>query len=102
LDIGRRFYTGVLGFGEVANPPDLASRGGAWFRPGDVTLHLGAEDDFMPAKKPDPALRRQDCATILTKCADHKIDVILDPLPLAGRQQCYSVGRFGNRIELIS
>lgn len=101
-DIARRFYTGVLGFEEVAKPPELASRGGAWFRSGAVTLHLGVEDDFMPAKKAHPALRCEDYATILIKCTEHKIDVILDPLPFAGRPHCYIADPFGNRIELIS
>ncbi|HWG60544.1 MAG TPA: hypothetical protein VG253_02410 [Streptosporangiaceae bacterium] len=31
-DLLRGFYHGVLGFDEIAKPPDLAPRGGCWFR----------------------------------------------------------------------
>ena len=46
----RDFFVGVLGMTEVDKPPALAARGGAWFRAGDVELHLGVEDNFRPAR----------------------------------------------------
>ncbi len=52
----RAFYSGILGLEEVAKPPELAKRGGAWFKAGDVALHLGVEADFRPARKVHPAL----------------------------------------------
>ncbi|MBV9700068.1 MAG: glyoxalase, partial [Candidatus Eremiobacteraeota bacterium] len=53
-DAAREFYAGVLGFEEVAKPPELAARGGAWFRSGDARLHLGVDREFRPAKKAHP------------------------------------------------
>ena len=37
----RHFYERVLGLEEIAKPPDLAVRGGAWFSNGAVAVHLG-------------------------------------------------------------
>jgi catechol 2,3-dioxygenase-like lactoylglutathione lyase family enzyme len=58
----RRFYAEGLGLTEVEKPPELAGRGGAWFRAydeeGAVTaeLHVGVEEPFAPARKAHPAL----------------------------------------------
>ena len=101
-DAARRFYIGVLGFDEVAKPPELAARGGAWFRSGTVTLHVGVDDAFTPATKAHPALCCEDYAEILKKCTEHNVDITPDPLPFAGRAHCYIADPFGNRIELIS
>ncbi len=47
----REFYVGVLGFKELPKPEKLAKRGGAWFRSGDVTLHVGVDETFTPQRK---------------------------------------------------
>ena len=56
----RAFYQGLLGLEERPKPPVLAARGGCWFSNGRVTLHLGVEDDFRPARKAHPALVVED------------------------------------------
>lgn len=53
----RAFYVRLLGLTELQKPPELASRGGAWFQCGTLQLHLGVEAEFRPAKKAHPALR---------------------------------------------
>src|SRR5699024_12503963 len=58
--VARDFYTGILGMVEIDKPPVLAARGGAWFRSGGVELHLGAEDDFRPARKGPPGILTSD------------------------------------------
>ncbi|MGO3639846.1 VOC family protein [Glutamicibacter arilaitensis] len=57
----RRFYVEGLGMSEASKPPALAGRGGCWFRAlhaGTVVaeVHLGVEDEFIPAKKAHPGL----------------------------------------------
>ena len=47
----RAFYAGLLGIPELAKPPALAARGGAWFERGPVKVHLGVDPDFRPARK---------------------------------------------------
>ena len=59
-DRAREFYAGVLGLSEVQKPAMLAMNGGAWFKSGDVELHLGVERDFAPARKAHPALLYRD------------------------------------------
>jgi catechol 2,3-dioxygenase-like lactoylglutathione lyase family enzyme len=97
----RAFYVDVLGFGEVPKPPELAARGGAWFRSGSVSLHLGVDDPFTPAKKAHPALRCHDYEALIRRIAERDIEVTPDALPFEGRPHCYVADPFGNRIELI-
>ncbi len=68
----RDFFVGVLGMTEVDKPPVLAARGGAWFRAGDVELHLGVEDNFRPARKWSFALlliRQAASASVLSRAS---------------------------------
>ena len=57
------FYAGVLGLEEAPKPPELAGRGGRWFRSGPVEVHLGVEERFVPATKAHPALLVDDLAS---------------------------------------
>src|SRR5216683_3941776 len=54
-DRARAFYSGILGFAEIAKPPQMAERKSIWFVAGAVNLHLGIELDFHPAKRAHPA-----------------------------------------------
>ncbi len=56
VEDARAFYTTVLGLREVPKPGGLLKLGGAWFTNGSVELHLGAEENFRPARKAHPAL----------------------------------------------
>lgn len=97
----RAFYVGALEFEEVPKPTELAARGGAWFRSGEVALHVGVDESFIPAKKAHPALRCRGYDALLKRLNDHGIAVTPDPLLFDGRPHCYVSDPFGNRIELI-
>jgi len=101
-DKARAFYVELLGFEEVPKPPELAGRGGAWFRAGDVALHLGVDPDFRPARKAHPALRCTDYTAQLERLKGAGVTVTLDGLPFEGSPHCYIADPFGNRIELIA
>jgi catechol 2,3-dioxygenase-like lactoylglutathione lyase family enzyme len=75
----REFYSGVLGLAEESKPPNLAARGGVWFRAGTLRLHLGVDPDFRPARKAHPVTDE----------------------PLTGFNRVYVFDPFGNRIELL-
>ena len=96
----RGFYQGILGLEERPKPPVLAARGGCWFSNDRVTLHLGVEDDFRPARKAHPALVVEDldalCASLRRPGTSVRFD---DEVP--GVRRCYVDDPFGNRIELI-
>ena len=99
-DRARVFYGGVLGFDEVPKPPELAGRGGVWFRAATAEVHLGVEDDFRPAKKAHPALLVDDLEAVKQACeaAGHAIE---PGSPLTGFVRADVHDPFGNRIELL-
>ncbi|MGD0380760.1 MAG: VOC family protein [Acidimicrobiales bacterium] len=96
----RAFYQDILGLGERPKPPVLAARGGCWFSNDRVTLHLGVDEDFRPARKAHPALVVEDldalCASLDVAGHEVRFD---DEVP--GIRRCYVDDPFGNRIELI-
>lgn len=96
----RAFYTGVLGLQEVPKPPNLAKRGGVWFSGGTLSLHLGVEDDFRPAKKAHPALLVEGLAELAARCEAAGHPANRDE-PLEGYERVYVADPFGNRIELM-
>lgn len=61
----RAFYGDILGIPEVEKPEALQARGGVWFESGAVKIHLGVEDDFLPAKKAHPALVVSDLNSLI-------------------------------------
>ncbi|WP_437761572.1 VOC family protein [Sorangium sp. So ce281] len=94
------FYRDVLGMEQVPKPEPLASRGGAWFRAGGVTVHLGVERDFQPARKAHPgfAVRGIDEIAAALLAAGHAVRWS-DELP--GVRRFHTDDPFGNRIEII-
>ena len=54
-DEARAFYRDVLQIPEVAKPTHLAARGGCWFERGPLKVHVGVEENFVPARKAHPA-----------------------------------------------
>jgi len=100
----RAFYGRLLGLQELAKPPALAARGGAWFACGGQQLHVGVAPDFTAATKAHPAL-------VVDSARD--LDVLAERLTLAGApvhwdDELSGVARFytedpwGNRLELLS
>jgi hypothetical protein len=79
----RDFYQGLLGIPEVAKPPELAGRGGAWFERGALKIHHGVEGDFRPARKAHPALLVTDLEGLVSRLKAHQGHVIDDD-PLEG------------------
>src|SRR5690606_20149750 len=69
-DAAREFYGAGLGLTEVPKPPDLAGRGGCWFRGLDdagavvAEIHVGVEEPFVAARKAHPALLADDAAAL--------------------------------------
>ena len=96
-----RFYGAILGLTQVEKPPELAPRGGVWFRDGDLEVHLGVEEpEFMPARKAHPAFLVQNLATLRERIETAGYRVT-DDVPLEGFHRCHVRDPFGNRIELV-
>ena len=96
----REFYAGLLGIAEVAKPPELAKRGGAWFENGHVKIHLGVETDFRPARKAHPGLLVDGLETLVALLRNHGYSVTEDAA-IEGQLRAFVADPFGNRIELI-
>lgn len=96
----RRFYRDLLEMEEVDKPPVLAARGGAWFRHGDLELHLGVEDGFEPAKKAHPGIIVEDLDRLAERLADAEIEVRPDDA-FPGHRRFYVDDCFGNRLEFL-
>lgn len=92
----RQFYVTILGLHEIGKPPELAKRGGAWFRGSGVEIHIGIEEDFRPAKKAHPGFLVDDLDALTARLPD----AIPDDL-FPGFRRVYVSDPVGNRIELL-
>jgi catechol 2,3-dioxygenase-like lactoylglutathione lyase family enzyme len=95
------FYAGVVGLRQVAKPPQLAARGGCWFRGEGVELHLGVEEGFRASTKAHPAFRIEGLAQLRAALEASGVVVHDDDTQLEGHVRCYASDPFGNRLELI-
>ena len=95
-----KFYGAILGLTQVDKPPELAPRGGVWFRTEGLEVHLGIEEPFTPARKAHPAFLVQDLETLR-----ERIELggyrVTDDVPLEGFHRCHVRDPFGNRLELV-
>jgi hypothetical protein len=97
----KLFYEGMLHLQVIEKPPALAQRGGVWFQCGAVQLHLGADPDFVPARKAHPAFAVDDLPTLLGELRAR--NVIIEPQETVnGRERVNLTDPFGNRVELIA
>ena len=96
----RAFWGGVLDMQELAKPPVLAARGGCWFRGGDLEVHLGVEDPFLPAHKAHPGLLVEGLSALAGRleAAGHPVTWD-DDFP--GHDRFYCADPFGNRLEFL-
>ena len=99
-DAAVRFYGAILGLTQVAKPPELAPRGGVWFRDDDLEVHLGVEEPFTPAQKAHPAFLVRNLETLRARieAAGYRVT---DDVPLLGFHRCHVRDPFGNRLELV-
>jgi catechol 2,3-dioxygenase-like lactoylglutathione lyase family enzyme len=95
-----KFYGAILGMTQVAKPPELAPRGGLWFRDGALEVHLGIEEPFTPARKAHPAFLVRNLATLRERIETAGYRVT-DDVPLEGFHRCHVRDPFGNRLELV-
>ena len=101
-DEARAFYGGLLGLVEVAKPPELAKRGGCWFELPEGTcgqLHLGADQDFRPARKAHVAFVVSNLMGLTEMAQSQGFEVVEDRAD--GTDQVYIHDPFGNRLEFV-
>jgi catechol 2,3-dioxygenase-like lactoylglutathione lyase family enzyme len=103
-DAARGFYGELLGLTEVTKPLPLAARGGVWFAVGAQQLHIGVQEDHVPARKAHPGFRTADrlaldqlAATLSAAGHEPRWD---DELP--GTARFFVPDPWGNRIEILA
>ena len=98
-DAARGFFGDLLGMREVPKPANL-SPSGCWFESGSVSIHIGVDPDFRPARKAHPALLVSDLAAIESRlrAAGHPLR---EDKPVEGYVRLFTEDPFGNRIEIM-
>jgi catechol 2,3-dioxygenase-like lactoylglutathione lyase family enzyme len=96
----RSFWQELLGFEEITKPPELAPRGGCWFRGHGIEIHVGVESDFRPAARSHPGLQVVDIDAWAARLAAAGHDVAWDSA-FPGMRRFYCADPFGNRLEFL-
>lgn len=96
----REFFVDVLGFEEIEKPANLQARGGAWFSCNAITVHMGVEEPFSPARKAHPAFEVEGLASLRRHLGERNISFI-DDTDLPGANRIYVYDPFGNRLEFL-
>jgi catechol 2,3-dioxygenase-like lactoylglutathione lyase family enzyme len=100
-DDATNFYEGLLGLTRVPKPAALEARGGCWFVSDAVTVHVGVEESFAPARKAHPAFGVSGIDVLAARLEAAGTTVTWD-YELDDVRRCYVADPFGNRIELIA
>lgn len=95
----RAFYGELLGMTELAKPPALAARGGAWFRSGEAVLHLGVEEPFAPAHKAHPAFLVTNLDQVRSDLVRAGYVCVPADGEITGVRRFHTMDPFGNRLE---
>ena len=98
-DEARRFFVDLLGMNEVPKPANL-SPSGCWFTGGTMSLHLGVDPEFRPARKAHPALLVDDLDGLRIRLEEADC-MTWDDKPVEGYRRFFTEDPFGNRIELM-
>jgi catechol 2,3-dioxygenase-like lactoylglutathione lyase family enzyme len=96
----RAFFADLLGWTELTKPVNLQKRGGVWFSCGTHQVHVGVQQDFVPAKKAHPAFHVRNLDALRSYLEQHDVRVV-DDEPLEGAKRFYLFDPFGNRLEFL-
>ena len=94
------FYGGLIGLQQIAKPGNLVKRGGIWFSTATLQLHVGIDQDFVPARKAHVALEVRDLGSLRARLAAAGVAMTEDE-PLEGYDRFYVSDPFGNRLEFL-
>lgn len=111
-EAARHFYRDGLAMAEVEKPPELAARGGAWFRSYDdagavsAEIHVGVEEAFVPARKAHPAFVVDDVRgleAVGKRLIEAGFEVDWSQRSsFAGYERFHTLDGHGNRVEVLA
>lgn len=99
-EVARNFYGDLLGMAEIRKPDNLKTRGGCWFRCGSQEVHIGIQQDFIPAQKAHPGFTVNALEELKLRLQKAGYPVNEDA-PINGRSRCFTIDPYGNRIEFL-
>lgn len=99
-DRARAFWAGALGMTELVKPPELAARGGCWFRAGRLEVHLGVQEPFTPATKAHPGILVASLDEVVAALTAAGHEPRRDRA-FPGFDRCCATDPFGNRLEFL-
>ena len=99
-EIARSFFQGILSMKEEEKPEELKKNGGVWFSNEHIHIHVGIEENFVPAKKAHPAFEVLDIDAFASHLEDKGLDIQVDE-KLPGAKRFYVSDPFGNRLEFL-
>jgi catechol 2,3-dioxygenase-like lactoylglutathione lyase family enzyme len=99
-NLAREFYGTVLGMRELPKPAVLAARGGCWFRAGGWEIHLGVEQEFVPARKAHPGVLVANLDGLAGRLSAAGHSVQWDG-EFPGHSRFYARDPYGNRLEFL-
>ena len=101
-DTAKHFYGVVMGLQEVPKPEASRGRGGAWYQPGPMQLHLSIEDGLGEncISKRHVCYTVSDLAEAERKFTDAGVEIIPDDIPTPGWSRFYVRDPGGNRLEI--
>ncbi len=99
-DAARLFYGELLGMEEIPKPENLRGRGGCWFQCGSHEVHIGIQQDFMPAQKAHPGFTVNALEQLKSRLKEASYS-ISEESPIAGRSRFFTHDPFGNRVEFL-
>lgn len=98
----RKFFADLLGWTEIPKPEALKKRGGVWFQCGAHQVHIGVQNDFMPATKAHPAFQVQHIGKLREYLIAKNVGVTDDDVRKEeGVSRFYVNDPFGNRLEFL-
>ena len=97
----RIFYCHILGLPEIEKPDSLKKRGGFWLKVGEITIHIGLEDEVERTHtKAHLAYQVSDLDLWRSRLA--KIGITAENgIPIPGYNRFEFRDPFGNRVEFI-
>jgi catechol 2,3-dioxygenase-like lactoylglutathione lyase family enzyme len=94
------FYTNVLGFEPKTRPADLDGTNGYWYQLPNMELHIGTEPGVNNSKR-HFAIQVADLKVARFHLEKNGI-LIIEELPISGRDRFTFRDPYGNRIEFLS
>ena len=94
-----KFYREIFAFRELAKPPELRTRCGAWFQVGTVQMHIGVDPDASPKSKRHICFLTSDLAKAKAAVVAHGVAVEEEGVA-EGLSRFFVRDPAGNRIEI--